>query len=135
MRQSQARNLLPIVEAFANGETIQFRPYNSCSPWKDVVDPSFDVDKLEYRVKPKERYRPWTYEEVPIGAKVRTKLVEGNDASCYRGVITGAKLEARTGMIYVSIGGHSRVDVQTLLDLWTGDSDSSGDVCGKLACD
>ncbi|MGI0120222.1 hypothetical protein [Zooshikella sp. RANM57] len=42
------------VEAFKNGETIQFR-LDTCYAWKDIEDPSFTAN-CKYRVKPEETY-------------------------------------------------------------------------------
>ena len=53
MNREQAKNLLPIIEAFANGETIQFRSVNG---WIDHYSPSFDsLHHSRFRIKPKPR--------------------------------------------------------------------------------
>jgi len=132
MNRKEARIIAYIVTAFAEGGKIECRDRGTSEEWMDVTSPNFDFYRTEYRIKPNEAYRPWTFDEVPIGAKVRTKPGAGSSYSMYRGVITGVKIEAGTGVLFVSIGGHSRVDVQSLLDNWIGDNESSGDVCGKL---
>lgn len=60
MDRNQAKKLLPIIQAHAEGKTIQSR-YNkdSTSLWYDDKDPSFDDDDFEYRIKPELKYRPF----------------------------------------------------------------------------
>lgn len=59
MTREQARDLLPILQAFADGEPIQLFCGNN--KWCDVVG-NLDVGSVlqRYRVKPKEQYRPFT---------------------------------------------------------------------------
>lgn len=51
MNRQQAKELLPIIQAFANGKVIEVRP-NSSRKWKETTTPTFDGFH-EYRVKPK----------------------------------------------------------------------------------
>lgn len=64
MNRERAKELLPIIEAFANGEEIQFRPLDwgdGREPeWSDLPEDSmlritFPADDYEYRIKPKAR--------------------------------------------------------------------------------
>lgn len=41
--------------------------------WKLVVDPKWNWDLVEYRIKPTPVLRPWTADEVPLGAWLRSK--------------------------------------------------------------
>ena len=52
MNRKQAKKLLPIIEAFANGEEIQFK--DSAGNWENSNNPMF-YDLREYRIKPKPR--------------------------------------------------------------------------------
>lgn len=57
MNRNQAKQLLPIIQAYAEGKTIQSRCIKGdTSLWYDDEDPSFD-DDFEYRIQPK--YRPF----------------------------------------------------------------------------
>lgn len=52
MDAQRAKELLPIIQAFADGKQIQFK--SVCKnkwEWKDVEDPQW-FDRNEYRVKP-----------------------------------------------------------------------------------
>ena len=51
MNRERAKELLPIIEAYANGEEVQV---NSCCEWTTWKTYTFS-NKLEYRIKPKQR--------------------------------------------------------------------------------
>lgn len=57
--QNQAKEFYPILQAFAEGKTVQSRCIKGDkSLWYDDEDPSFD-DDFEYRIKPESKYRPF----------------------------------------------------------------------------
>lgn len=59
MDRNQSKELLPIIQAYAEGKTIQSRCIKGDTPlWYDEEDPSFDND-FEYRIKPESKYRPF----------------------------------------------------------------------------
>lgn len=59
MTREEAKKMLPILVAFAEGKTIQSRCIKGDkSLWYDDKDPSFD-DDFEYRIKPEPKYRPF----------------------------------------------------------------------------
>lgn len=63
MNRNQAKALLPIIQEYAEGKTIQSRYVKGdTSLWYDDEDPSFD-DDLEYRIKPEPKFRPFKDEE------------------------------------------------------------------------
>ena len=55
MTREQAKELLPIIQAFAEGKTIQVW-YNDT--WQDEEYPSF-VELNLFRIKPETKYRPF----------------------------------------------------------------------------
>lgn len=60
MTRQQAKDLLPIIQAFADDKVIEVRPNSKCNSekWIETNNPSFD--KLhEYRIKPEPKYRPF----------------------------------------------------------------------------
>lgn len=61
MNREQAKELLPIIQAFAAGETIEVRRKSKYNPgeWIETTTPSFDIVSHEYRIKPKPKYRPF----------------------------------------------------------------------------
>ena len=59
MTREEIKKILPILQAFADGKTIESRCIKGDkSLWYDDEDPSFDND-LEYRIKPEPKYRPF----------------------------------------------------------------------------
>ena len=59
MNRNQAKALLPIIQAYAEGKAIESRCIKGDkSLWYDDEDPSFD-DDFEYRIKPEPKFRPF----------------------------------------------------------------------------
>ena len=63
MTREEAKQLLPIIQAFAEGKAIESRCIKGYkSLWYDDEDPSFDND-LEYRIKQEPKYRQFANAE------------------------------------------------------------------------
>ena len=59
MTREEVKEMLPVLQAFAEGKTIESRCIKGDkSLWYDDEDPIFDND-LEYRIKPEKNYRPF----------------------------------------------------------------------------
>lgn len=58
MNRQQAKELLPIIQAFAEGKIIEFRN-KSFKEWVEIENPSFDPSITNYRIKPELKYRPF----------------------------------------------------------------------------
>lgn len=59
MTKEEAKVLLPIIQAYAEGKSIESRCIKGDkSLWYDDEDPSFDND-FEYRLKSEQKYRPF----------------------------------------------------------------------------
>ena len=57
MNRKEAKELMPIIQAYAEGKAIESRCIKgNKSLWYDDEDPNFDND-LEYRIKPQTNYR------------------------------------------------------------------------------
>lgn len=74
MTKEQAKQLLPVMQAWVDGGALQWKDVNN--KWCDTTHLSF-VDEYTYRIKPEPKLRPWKPEEVPVGAVTRNK-VSGN---------------------------------------------------------
>lgn len=62
MNREQAKELLPIMQAFAEGKIIQFK--NAFGNWVDCCDGVlFNYPPKEYRIKPEPKYRPFKDKE------------------------------------------------------------------------
>ena len=62
MTRKEAKELLPIIQAFAEGKTIEI--YNN-TEWQDLIIESikFDCKPSCYRIKPEPKYRPFKTNE------------------------------------------------------------------------
>lgn len=58
MNRQQAKELLPIIQAFVKGKTIEFRE-RGCTLWTESISPIFNFAIFEYRIKPEPKYRPF----------------------------------------------------------------------------
>ena len=60
MTREKAKELLPIIQAFAEGKTIQY--YDSLmdiADWEDCENPNFENLTYKFRIKPEPTYRPF----------------------------------------------------------------------------
>lgn len=57
MNRNQAKELLPIIQAYAEGKVIQIN--QPIVGWKDNNEPLFNGDTSSYRIKPEPKYRPF----------------------------------------------------------------------------
>lgn len=72
MNRDNAAQYIPLVQALAEGKTIQ-RHYEE-DGWLDCDSSmTFSAAPKCYRVKPDPSPRPWTPEEVPVGAVIQRK--------------------------------------------------------------
>ena len=63
MTREEVKEMLPVLQAFAEGKTIESRCIKGDkSLWYDDEDPIFDND-LEYRIKPEPKYRSFANAE------------------------------------------------------------------------
>lgn len=60
MTREEAKELLPIMQAFAEGKTIEYR--ESGGAWKVAHTPTWS-SCLSYRIKPEPKYRPFKTKE------------------------------------------------------------------------
>lgn len=61
MTREEAKELLPIIKAYAEGKTIQI--FDDRNEWNDLNKPTFDGDPSSYRIKPEPKYRPFKTQE------------------------------------------------------------------------
>ena len=78
MTKEQCREAGATMIAWADGKTIQWRRRDQ-NEWSEVhqscigITLSWDWDTFEYRIEPMPKLRPWTADEVPLGAWMRFK--------------------------------------------------------------
>lgn len=64
MNRKEAKELMPIIQAFAEGKTIQY--YDSLidiADWEDCENPNFENLTYKFRIKPDPTYRPFANTE------------------------------------------------------------------------
>ena len=60
MNRKEAKILMPVIQAFAEGKTIQY--YDSLidiADWEDCENPNFENLTYKFRIKPESTYRPF----------------------------------------------------------------------------
>lgn len=100
MDRQRAKELLPVIQAFAEGKTIESK-YIKAKLFSENRNPSFS-DDFEYRIKPEPKYRPFKdaeecFEEIqkhpPVGwTKLKKKteyslITDIDDAMNYSAAI------------------------------------------------
>ena len=60
MTREEAKELLPIIQAWAEGKNIQFL---SDGEWHDINQADFTCYPDKYRIKPEQKYRPFKTQE------------------------------------------------------------------------
>ena len=64
MTREEAKTMLPIIQAFAEGKTIQIRKHGEESYYDSTNSKlNFDLGYYSYRVKPEPKYRPFKDED------------------------------------------------------------------------
>lgn len=66
MNRQQAKDLLPIIQAFAEGKTIQYYSTHPTPHWEDILSNErvdFSKNSSKYRIKPEPKYRPFANAE------------------------------------------------------------------------
>lgn len=59
MNREEAKELLPVIEAYAEGKAIQYRAIDG-GYWYDVEDgKDVELDRYDFRIKPEVKYRPF----------------------------------------------------------------------------
>lgn len=59
MTQEQAKEFLPLIQAFADGKVIQYKPNPDIDEWVDIENPGFCYNMEDYRIKIEPQFRPF----------------------------------------------------------------------------
>jgi hypothetical protein len=70
MNIEETKEAIRIMQAWVDGKEIQTI---YAGVWRLASTPRWDWDDTEYRIKPTATLRPWTADEVPLGAWMRKK--------------------------------------------------------------
>lgn len=77
MTREETKEAIRVMQAFVDGKEVEARKLLAGSDWTPAGLPSWDWLCSTYRIKPTTKLRPWTADEVPLGAWMRTKGLEG----------------------------------------------------------
>ena len=60
MNRKEAKELLPIIKAFSEGRTVEFKDRRFKDEWDEMSEfPDSSFKYFEFRIKPKLKYRPF----------------------------------------------------------------------------
>jgi hypothetical protein len=74
MTREQTIEAIGIMQAFVDGKDVEHL-YDG--KWVKIYVPRWNWDDTQYRIKPTATLRPWTADEVPLGAWMRFKATPG----------------------------------------------------------
>lgn len=93
MTREQTIEAIRIMQAFVDGKEVEFK-WGSMD-WNSTDKPEWNWSAYDYRIKPTATLRPWTADEVPLGAWMRS-VPDGE----YRWLINTSSLdESRKGWL------------------------------------
>jgi hypothetical protein len=103
MTREQTIEAIKVMQAFVDGKELEvLSPVrNGC--WLKAMTPSWDWLNCNYRIKPTPVLRPWTEDDVPLGAWMRVK-----DSNCgHRRVLICGTYDELTRSTWLSTSEHS----------------------------
>ena len=73
MTREQTIEAIRIMQAYVDGKEVEYERPDGI--WMLINKPVWNWNTQEYRIKPAAKLRPWTADEVPLGAWMRFKKV------------------------------------------------------------
>ena len=74
MNIEETKEAIRVMQAYVDGKEVQVK--GLLSVWMPAGEPGWNWQLMEYRIKPTAKLRPWTADEVPLGAWMRNKSVQ-----------------------------------------------------------
>jgi hypothetical protein len=71
MTKEQTIKAIKVMQAFVDGKEVEVNGMPDGSVWMPAGAPCWNWQFMEYRIKPTLTFRPWTADEVPLGAWMR----------------------------------------------------------------
>ena len=72
MNIEQTKEAIRIMQAFVDGKEVEW-DCRGIEIWETIISPKWNWIDNKYRIKPTPVLRPWTADEVPLGAWMRKK--------------------------------------------------------------
>jgi hypothetical protein len=76
MNIEETKECIRVMQAFVDGKDLEV--LGPVGKWEPVHFPRWGWDDTQHRIKPTATLRPWTADEVPLGAQVRKQ----SDPTC-----------------------------------------------------
>jgi hypothetical protein len=73
MNIEQTKEAIRVMQAFVDGKEVEVMGLLAGSVWMSASVPGWNWTLMEYRIKPTATLRPWTADEVPLGAQARNR--------------------------------------------------------------
>ena len=77
MNREQTIEAIKVMQAFVDGKEVECADVRNLQ-WGTTSNPAWKWYESTYRIKPTAKLRPWTADEVPLGAWMRFKTDETN---------------------------------------------------------
>jgi hypothetical protein len=74
MTHEQTIEAIRIMQAYVDGKELEVREVDE---WRRTFIPLWQWHTNDYRIKPTPTFRPWTADEVPLGAWIRSRGLYG----------------------------------------------------------
>ena len=71
MTREQTIEAIRVMQAYVDGKEVEYKRHDEF--WMLTTLPLWNWNSIEYRIKPTPVLRPWTADEVPLGAWIRCK--------------------------------------------------------------
>ena len=71
MTREETKEAIRVMQAFVDGKDLEYKRHDGV--WMLTTMPSWNWNSIDYRIKPTATLRPWTADEVPLGAWMRFK--------------------------------------------------------------
>jgi hypothetical protein len=79
MTREETIEAIRIMQAYVDGKEVEYE--HPSEIWMLTTMPAWNWNSGKYRIKPTKTLRPWTADEVPLGAWLREK--QGNDRGMF----------------------------------------------------
>ena len=82
MKIEETKEAIRVMQGFVDGKEVQYlgKKWDSKESFKQdwcfTLSPLWNWEHYDYRIKPTATLRPWTADEVPLGAWMRNKSVQ-----------------------------------------------------------
>ncbi len=77
MKTEETIAAIRVMDAWVKGKSIECAERNNLK-WGETLSPAWNWSNYTYRIKPTLKLRPWTSDEVPLGAWIRTLINPAN---------------------------------------------------------